>query len=370
MTVVSNRLGHLPVLDGLRGIAILAVIAVHSYEPLLPGGSSGLDLFFVLSGFLITKLLIEETERTGTIDRKSFYIKRAFRLLPALYVTLLFVLIASWTLKSSEGPFIRKEVLLTVLFVGNLYPIFFGLDPRPMMGHNWSLAVEEQFYFVWPLILRKIKFSADRAIRIAFGFAGTGLALAIGSRLFLAPNYQHWLSIPTSQVEGFGLGGAIAVLLHFGILHKLRIPTWLVGIAGATLTFDLFFGDAYLYDWWQIRQTILRVVWVPVIIYCVIRPARWIEVGLSNPVLVFVGKISYSWYLVHNPVFALFQNDGATRMPVINFIAMECLALGLAIALHFLVEKPSLALRSKFLKATPRTVLPVNNLKVEGTHGH
>ena len=135
-------------LDGLRGVAILAVLAYHFY--LLPGGFLGVDIFFVLSGFLITSLLADEWRRWGSISLSLFYLRRALRLLPAFWVLLLVYGLAGLGRPAAEAAARGKEIALAACYVANWPAIH--QTPMPIVGHSWSLAVEEQFYIIWPLV--------------------------------------------------------------------------------------------------------------------------------------------------------------------------------------------------------------------------
>src|SRR5262249_10444122 len=149
-TETPFHLGYRPWLDGLRGLAILMVLAFHCR--LLPGGSLGVDIFFVLSGFLITSLLVEEWERRGTISFKHFYLRRALRLLPAFLLTLLACAVAIWIWGSREElATLGRESLVAICYISN-WPALHQVG-MPHLGHTWSLSLEEQFYFLWPLLL-------------------------------------------------------------------------------------------------------------------------------------------------------------------------------------------------------------------------
>lgn len=149
--IKPRRLGRRPVLDGLRGIAVTLVILMHT--GVLPGGFIGVDLFFALSGFLITTLLYEEWERSGTISFRRFYERRVRRLLPALVVVVLLALLTDALVYPLTGWSLPEKTLTTFLFVNNWVAalghskLLGGLNP------TWSLAQEEQFYLVWPLLL-------------------------------------------------------------------------------------------------------------------------------------------------------------------------------------------------------------------------
>ncbi|MGA9145956.1 MAG: acyltransferase, partial [Candidatus Nanopelagicales bacterium] len=176
-------LGYLPSLDGIRAIAVLAVMVFHSALPWLPGGFLGVDVFFVLSGFLITTLLLQEVERTGRIHFGAFYLRRARRLLPALAV----VLVASAALVVLFAPDaaarLREDIVASSFYVTNWWNIlsdqsyFEAMGRPPMLQHLWSLGLEEQFYLIWPAVLlfvfRRKGRDGVRKIALIGAFAST-----------------------------------------------------------------------------------------------------------------------------------------------------------------------------------------------------
>ena len=135
--VAHRPMGHLAPLEGLRGVAILVVVLVHLYAPIFSGGNSGVDIFFVLSGFLITKLAYEEHQRSSGFSLHNFYIRRVFRIFPALYALLAVLLVASFTFLSDVGPNIRMNILFSAVSAGNLWPLFRGFEVREALGHTW-----------------------------------------------------------------------------------------------------------------------------------------------------------------------------------------------------------------------------------------
>jgi len=147
------RLGYRPALDGIRGAAVLAVMLFHFGAPFDQGGFLGVDAFFVLSGFLITALLIEEWSRTGGIAFRRFYTRRALRLLPALFAMLLLVtvvvaLIAPRDVQEATW----RGTVVTLLYAANWQKVF-SSQSVGLLGHTWSLSIEEQFYVLWPPLL-------------------------------------------------------------------------------------------------------------------------------------------------------------------------------------------------------------------------
>jgi peptidoglycan/LPS O-acetylase OafA/YrhL len=171
MTAVAARSGtsirHVTALDGLRGVAVAGVLLFHAGH--LAGGYLGVDLFFVLSGYLITSLLLAERQATGTVALKAFWGRRARRLLPALALMLLAVaLYARLIAQPSDLHQIRMDALATIAYVANWRDVlthfsYWSLFTAPSpLQHTWSLAIEEQFYIVWPLVVLAVATAARR----------------------------------------------------------------------------------------------------------------------------------------------------------------------------------------------------------------
>jgi peptidoglycan/LPS O-acetylase OafA/YrhL len=182
-----------PGLDGLRALAVLAVIAFHEQAPAMPGGFLGVDIFFVLSGYLITDLLAAHWDRSGRLDLRGFWARRARRLLPALAVLLVVVTVAAAVIEPDQLGRLRPALLAAVTYSSNWWQAwqhqsyFTTLGPPPPYRHLWSLAIEEQFYLVWPLILALLlagtmAVSRGKRARAAVawaGAAGSALAMAV-----------------------------------------------------------------------------------------------------------------------------------------------------------------------------------------------
>ena len=175
---------YTPALDGLRAIAVLAVMLYHGGVALTGGGFLGVDIFFVLSGFLITTLLLLEFEGTGRLDLPAFWGRRARRLLPALFVVLVVVLVYAAFLSGQAADSIRADVLAALFYVSNWWFIASGnsyfeqfQDPSPLT-HTWSLAIEEQWYLLLPLALVLLlpRVRSRRSWALGFGL----LALVVG----------------------------------------------------------------------------------------------------------------------------------------------------------------------------------------------
>src|SRR5215217_4061345 len=213
-TAAPFRLGYRPALDGLRGIAILAVLAFHTHHifgsSILNGGNAGVDIFFVLSGFLITALLLEEWQTSGEISLRGFYWRRVLRLVPALLVVLVSLyLFADVFLPIGEAGATRRSIPVAFLYASDVGLAFFQLRLGSLQ-HTWSLAMEEHFYLAWPLFLiAALKLGASRKRLVVIT-----LSLAVASAIHRAVLHQL---------------GALPVRTYYGI--DTRADALLIGCA-------------------------------------------------------------------------------------------------------------------------------------------
>src|ERR671916_2581975 len=218
------RLSYSPGLDGLRALAVIAVLLYHAELPFIPGGFLGVEVFFVISGYLITALLLAEWQKRGRIDLKTFWIRRARRLLPALYVLLVVCLAYAVVFLPGEVAGLRGDVVAAFGYVTNWYLIFgqesyFEAVGRPsLLKHLWSLAVEGQFYLIWPPVL-------------AFG-------LAIGAT---RPRRRRTLIL--------GLAGAVASAVAMALLYQPGVDPSRIYFGTDTRANGLLCGAALGFMW-------------------------------------------------------------------------------------------------------------------------
>ena len=291
-----------PALDGLRGIAILLVVASHSGMAsgagiASTGGMVGVTLFFVLSGFLITYFLLEERESSGKVDLKAFYGRRALRLLPALSFYLVGIAILIWAFRLSVP--IWSTTWPAATYISNYVQVA-GADLFANR-HTWSLAVEEHFYLLWPLL---VVLGATKKLRL--------LALAIGVlaawRLLVGTQDLIWAYVGTdTNAYALGVGCLLACLQHRGVTVPIPSRTAEVGIGGLVLLSLVPFTDQqHLYQ---------LAVWVPLVGALLSGLVIWAAVTqspsfLTGRVLVWFGGISYALYLWHAPLVLFPTFDG------------------------------------------------------------
>src|SRR3712207_4059108 len=222
-------LSYLPGLDGLRALAVMAVLLYHADPRWMPGGYLGVEVFFVISGYLITALLLSEWQQHSHIDLKNFWLRRARRLLPALYLLLLVTLAFAVVALPDEVARLRVDALAAFGYVTNWYLVlgqhsYFETVGRPsLLQHLWSLAVEEQFYVLWPLLLSVTLWGVASRRRWSRRRLALSIALvgAVGSALVMAILYQP--GVDPSRVY-YGTDTRVAGLLFGAALAFVWVP--------------------------------------------------------------------------------------------------------------------------------------------------
>ncbi|MBA3495912.1 MAG: acyltransferase, partial [Gemmatimonadales bacterium] len=332
-------------IEGLRGIAVLLVVLYHAGVPGMSGGFTGVDVFFVLSGYLITELLVKEVERTGRVNFLNFYARRARRLLPAAVLVLAVTLLAS-ALVFAPVARLRfvKSAIATALYVSNFQFLretadYFGdnISSDPFL-HTWSLAVEEQFYLVWPVLVALglgARASRGRVARVVG-------VVALAS--FVACVWYTWHSKPTAffasppRAWEFGLGGLAALLPAAALRTRpavARALGWvglaLILIAGCSLTGNMLFPGP------------LAIVPVLGTVAALMAGAGAGGEGVGRVLAVAplqsLGRLSYSWYLWHWPVLVL-AAEAIPGLSLAGRLLCAAGALGLAAATYVTVEHP------------------------------
>lgn len=332
-----SGLGYQPRLDGLRAIAVGLVIGVHVFRwP--AGGYMGVDLFLVLSGFLITTLLLEEQERHGRISLRSFYARRGLRLLPALWT----FLAASVLVFSLRGQQHLLGLALGLSYLTNVGVAVGHYDPA--YQHLWSLAMEEQFYLVWPLVLIACLARPRRISKLAVIAAAAAVAIA-GARFAATPAHVA-VRFGWETVTRFDsiLIGCVAALLRRSCV---RISRWIVAGAQKTMMvatalvvsvvlLDVARSQTTIYH----ANTFVFALAAAVIILGAVRSDRCL---LLRPLewrgAVYVGKLSYALYLWHFVLLSMLVHSSGVEVVVASFVIAAC-------SYHF-VEKPFL--RRKWL---------------------
>ena len=379
----SELLTYMPSLDGIRALSVLAVIIYHANKMWLPGGFLGVEVFFVISGYLITLLLLAESEKNGSISLKEFWWRRARRLLPALWVVVLGVVVFAALFQREMLGTLRGDVIAALLYGFNWFQIWVGTSYFTSfefvpLRHLWSLAVEEQFYLIWPVVMLIVaKFGKRRLPIVSAVFFGLAVILAIYTALVYQPGIisnigdtpNQFMSLfgqSVSRIDflflgtltrssGLLLGAALAIwwrpwllqnsraganklfdFIGFGGLAALALMMWrfqtvIEGTDEGTVGYDfLFRGGFFLTD----------LASLAVIAAAVHPSSKILARSLSNPVLVWLGRRSYGFYLFHWPVFQFYRRFAGKGLTPYEFVVLVLFALALTELSYRYIETP------------------------------
>lgn len=332
-------------LDGLRTIAVMAVFIHHTGLIPLHGGFIGVDIFFVLSGFLITSILVDERASTGSIDLFRFYIRRIGRLFPALLFFLIIISIYILTFKPDLS--INFEILPSLTYTMNWVRAFDFYDAK-LTGHTWTLAVEEQFYIIWPLVILAIwpgKFLKPIVVILSLAIAailwrtymvGTG---ALPARIYTGLD---------THADGLVFGAAMAVLPR-NILFL--IGKWLWMPAAAYICYVLTSASASAFASYNFGFTVTALAAVAVIARIVSDQGSVVTNSLNFLPMRWIGRLSYGFYLWHYPVIKILLYSGydtfgtffgtSTYPKITMFASCFGASLLLTVISWYLIEVPA-----------------------------
>jgi len=341
--VIARR--HFPALDGLRAVAVMVVIIGHRGFP-IPGLPSdlGVSAFFVLSGFLITRLLIRERERSGTISLRAFYARRTIRIFPAYYSFLLF----SFLLDSVMGSRWSAALGLSAVTYTVNYFSAFHHHPSNSISHAWSLAVEEQFYLLWPLAFVLLAHRGRRALI-------TGVAVAAA----LAVAWRVWLTVHGADVaylynafdtrfDNLAVGCLLALAADRQAVIRsaeaISRRAWYPLVTLALLIASRSFTPAWYH--YTAGLTVNAVLMMALIAQLLLLYASPLWSWLEHPVTRYLGAISYPMYLYHQWGDAVGRHAAAGEVAI--FVVGLSATIALASGSYYVVERPFLKLKARF----------------------
>lgn len=374
-----SQVPYLPGLDGLRAIAVVAVMIYHANPGWLSGGFLGVEVFFVISGYLITLLLMAEQERTGRISLTDFWLRRARRLLPALFVMLFLLLTYSWIFEWDTLGKLRGDLLAGVFYISNWYQIWVGqgygaVNDFVPLRHLWSLAVEEQFYLLWPIVMLLVL--RRTGTRRLTGVAGVFVLLALGVTVVTALLYDpgrigecattpdaYWtvgdrcvekanaLYLSTiTRSSGLLLGAAFAMVwrpmaIMRGPLRNASRLLDMVGLVGlavlAVLNWRLHFMTPSGADPWLFRGGFLWTALATLLLIAAVSHRRTLAGRvLGNRVLLWIGTRSYGLYLYHWPIYQVIREVAGNVLTLPQFVVAMVVTAVITEASYTLIETP------------------------------
>jgi len=321
---------HRPELDGLRGVAILLVVGAHAGVPGFAGGGggAGVSLFFVLSGYLITSLLMAEKARNGRVDLRAFYVRRALRLFPALAAVLIVVAMLATTglmpQAAREDTDYRVVILSVVGYVANWVAV--AGQSIGILGHTRSLAVEEQFYILWPaLLLAGLRIGRQR------------LALMLLLLIFLDTPYRFWLDLNGGFMHVFVGTDTRGDALLLGCVLAILESRWRVVVGWAGVG-----GVCALAALWPAEPGLgAQLLFIPAAAIASTLAVAGCPTMLAWRPLAFIGKISFGLYLWHGLII-WWNLPWPVAVP---------LSIGIACVSYFVLEQRFLRLKDRFGRA-------------------
>lgn len=333
-------------IEGLRAIAVILVVAAHFELPGFAGGFIGVDIFFVISGYLITSLLWRERQETGHIRLLRFYVNRLRRLLPALVVMLVVSSFAAWWfVPGSQHPVQSEAAAAAVLWASNLLFAFSSIDyfaeatSSNAFLHTWSLGVEEQFYLLWPLLLLLLAYRSQQYTKRLTWFLVVVASVSLLVCLQLAQSHpiQAFYLMPTRAWQ-FAAGALVWVASRHTPPTKAQARL-ASGIGMLLLLVGLvYIGETTVYpSWWALLPTgaASALLW----------SGRYSEkFGLTAVLSVgpmqALGRLSYTWYLWHWPVLVIGEHLAPIKGDAVHTAVAIFLSLALAVMTHYGVENP------------------------------
>lgn len=335
--------GYQPALDGLRAVAISAVVLYHAERTVFPGGWIGVDVFFALSGFLITSLLVQEMARTRNIDVWRFYARRAVRVWPAFAALIVFSIVFATCLQTAYSNLNATLVAATYTMNWNRA---FDVFPEGWLGHTWAVAEEQQFYLVWPAILLFIGFRNPARWLIA------AIAAAVAWRIALIVSGESFERIYNgldTHADPLLIGAALAFVPLTPTFTKnvKRLALAPIVVLAALILFareTSVFSQTIGYS-----ATAGAATWVIVLVLTHHR--LWAI--LSSAPFRYTGRISYSWYLWHFPILKIGYAHIGHFTGAGLFLCL--LAYPVAMASYHFVEKPALRFKARIEPTKERT---------------
>lgn len=336
---------YTPALDGIRAFAVLLVMLFHTAVPFMNSGYLGVDMFFVLSGFIITTLLMNEHDETGHINLPFFYLRRIFRLYPALLLLLLLVLLGFWGamgVPPSEITTYYRHAAIAALYLTDVALLLDWMPKTSIIMHTWSIAIEEHYYIVWPFVLLLLCRSAQK--KHLAKILGALFLLSLAWKAVGCVYFKEYLYLRFDyRISGLILGGFMAAFLQGGG----RIPDYKIPLA-------VFFALFLFCLWTQVPRiswsfafgVTVTEIFTALMIYAVMTDhVNAVVKFLGSAVPAYLGRISYGLYLYHYPIaaYAIVGRGWTVALPVTVVLTLVIASLS-----YFLLERPALEFAKRY----------------------
>jgi peptidoglycan/LPS O-acetylase OafA/YrhL len=347
---------HYPALDGLRGVAILLVVIYHNFGFISQSyfGWLGVDLFFVLSGFLITDILLRTVNDPNFLS--NFYMRRVLRIFPLYYVSLLLFLfiVAPLTSDKIEWSYYKENQVYLWTYLQNWLYIFKEPGSAAILNHYWSLAVEEQFYIFWPLVILLLK-----KPKYLLAFIGILLIAVIVFRFVLwfyqVEDLAYYNLYTFTRIDGICIGCMVALLMRMN-MNFIRNYTFLIVLVFAAVNFGFYFinrENDYSFPYIALVGYTTFAMILGLLVYeAVTRETRLLNMIFGFGLLKFFGRISYGLYIFHWPVYLLLSAYYSDTSGISDKLLLSLAATGIAILISWLsyryFERYFLRLKSSY----------------------
>jgi peptidoglycan/LPS O-acetylase OafA/YrhL len=335
-------------LDGIRAIAAFLVVFFHAGIPLVSGGA-GVLMFFVLSGFLITWLLLRENDELGAVSLRKFYMRRSLRIFPAFYCYAA-VLFGVYLIRHTR--IVWPQALAALFYVNNYYQALNG-DPNTGFSHTWSLAIEEQFYVLWPITFLLLRRDYRRMCQF---LAGAIIAIWVyrEALVFIFDVHEGYIyEAFDTRADHLLIGCLLAVMLRARLFPRfwgwISVRSWAAAVVAALLALssvaECVYGHIYRDSVSFIVTPLLTAVWITQLIALRNAPLwRWTNWEWVR----YLGRISYSIYLYQQLTVSVPKKLLPHQPVIVQFVATVALIVAVASASHYFVERPFLKLKTRF----------------------
>lgn len=377
------KITYLPCIDGVRAFSVIAVIMFHGGIPFLRGGFIGVDIFFVISGFLITSLLIKEKQKTGGINIVNFFTRRVLRLIPALIALLLIFNIFSIFAMEKDIAVNNFVDSFIVLFYSADWTRAMGLQRPDWLGHAWSLSIEEQFYIIWPfifLVLLKIlkDYHFIALVVLIMALASTACRVIF---MMYGFNYDRIYNGLDSRADALLIGCLCSFILSSKWYHWILAKSLVIHVL-FYISLMIIIALAILSRWTSPKMFCLGYLTIAICAAVIIIKLTttagnsFIEKVLTQHFIVWIGKISYGLYLWHYPIFNIMRYYEYTK--ITTFVYGTAITFIFSALSYYFIERPFLMLKGKTSFITPEpidgqpdspTAMPVQMKKTSLLHG-